>query len=394
MKHLRKTILAGIIGIVLSLSLPIPALGAPDEAPTVEDNPSIALKLEELEAYLFELDRELSKAVPEFSLTGLFHNLKEGKVDLSLGSIIQSLLRFFFRELVANSALLGQLIVLAVLAAILQNIQSAFENSTISKLANAVVFLALISIALASFHQVTNVGKAAIEQMVNFVYAILPVLLTLIAGVGSLSTASLIHPVVLAALSLISSMTVNIVFPLIYFAAVLAIVNHISEQFRATQLAKLMKEISLGLLGLFMTIFIGILSIQGVAGAVADGVALRTAKFLTGSFIPVVGKAFSDALEAVIGTSLLLKNAVSLIGVAVIVSLCLLPAVKILSMALIYRLAAAIIQPFGETNIPNILESLAGVLFTVFGAVAAVGLMFFMVVTIVAGLGNYSVLLR
>lgn len=394
MKQIHKTVFVGIVGIILIFIFPVPALGTTPEALIIEDNPSIALKLEELEAYLLELDRELSKAVPEFSLTDLFHSLREGQVNLSIGSIIQSLFRFLFRELIANSALLGQLIVLAVLAAILQNIQSAFENSTISKLANAVVFLALISLALTSFHQVTVVGRAAIEQMVNFVYAILPVLVTLIAGVGSLSTASLIHPVILSALSLISSMTVNIVFPLIYFAAVLTIVNHISGQFQVTQLAKLIKEISLGLLGLFLTIFIGILSIQGVAGAVTDGVALRTAKFLTGSFIPVVGKAFSDALEAVIGTSLILKNAVSLIGVAVIVSLCLLPAVKILSIALIYRLAAAIIQPFGESNIPNMLESLAGVLFTVFGAVAAVGLMFFMVVTIVAGLGNYSVLLR
>lgn len=394
MKQIHKTVFVGIVGIILIFIFPVPALGTTPEALIIEDNPSIALKLEELEAYLLELDRELSKAVPEFSLTDLFHSLREGQVNLSIGSIIQSLFRFLFRELIANSALLGQLIVLAVLAAILQNIQSAFENSTISKLANAVVFLALISLALTSFHQVTVVGRAAIEQMVNFVYAILPVLVTLIAGVGSLSTASLIHPVILSALSLISSMTVNIVFPLIYFAAVLTIVNHISGQFQVTQLAKLIKEISLGLLGLFLTIFIGILSIQGVAGAVTDGVALRTAKFLTGSFIPVVGKAFSDALEAVIGTSLILKNAVSLIGVAVIVSLCFLPAVKILSIALIYRLAAAIIQPFGESNIPNMLESLAGVLFTVFGAVAAVGLMFFMVVTIVAGLGNYSVLLR
>lgn len=394
MKQIHKTVFVGIVGIILIFIFPVPALGTTPEALIIEDNPSIALKLEELEAYLLELDRELSKAVPEYSLTDLFHSLREGQVNLSIGSIIQSLFRFLFRELIANSALLGQLIVLAVLAAILQNIQSAFENSTISKLANAVVFLALISLALTSFHQVTVVGRAAIEQMVNFVYAILPVLVTLIAGVGSLSTASLIHPVILSALSLISSMTVNIVFPLIYFAAVLTIVNHISGQFQVTQLAKLIKEISLGLLGLFLTIFIGILSIQGVAGAVTDGVALRTAKFLTGSFIPVVGKAFSDALEAVIGTSLILKNAVSLIGVAVIVSLCLLPAVKILSIALIYRLAAAIIQPFGESNIPNMLESLAGVLFTVFGAVAAVGLMFFMVVTIVAGLGNYSVLLR
>lgn len=394
MRRTGRLTRVGLVALVLVLIIAVPAPGISQTAAPSADNPVLARQLEELEVFLRELDRELTRAIPEISLSQLFTSLKEGNINLSAGAIMQGVLQFLFRELLANSTLLGQLIVLAVLAAILQNVQAAFENATISKLANAVIFLALISLALVSFHRVTTVGKAAIEQMVQFVYAILPVLLTLMAGVGSLSTASIIHPVILTALSLISSLTVNLIFPLIYLAAVLTIVNQISDQFQVTQLAKLLKDLSLALLGLFLTVFIGVLSIQGVAGAVADGIALRTAKFLTSSFVPVVGKAFSDALEAVVGTSLLLKNAVSLIGLAVIICLCLLPAVKILSMALIYRLAAAIIQPFGGGGIPNLLESLAGVLFTVFGAVATVGLMFFMVVTIVAGLGNFSVLLR
>src|SRR5690606_12878908 len=133
-----------------------------------------------------EIDRELAQAIPEFSLSRLFHSLKEGKVDLSAGAVLQGVLQFVFRELLANSRLLGQLIVLAVLAAVLQNVQAAFENATISKLANAVIFLALMSLALVSFHRVTATGKAAIEQMVQFVQALLPVLVTLMAGLGSL----------------------------------------------------------------------------------------------------------------------------------------------------------------------------------------------------------------
>lgn len=389
-----KQVAVFVVALLILVGLVLPVQAEPKPVLFQENNPFLDPGIGELEVFLSELDRELAENLPNLSLVQLFTDLKEGKADFRFGTILEGLVYFFFRELLANTSLLGKLIVLAILASVLQNIQAAFEQSTVSRLCNAVVFLALISLALTSFHQVTGTGKAAIEQMVNFIYALLPVLVTLMASVGSISTATITHPVVFASLSLISSMTVNIVFPLIYFAAVLAIVNHISDQFQVTRLAKLLKELSLGMLGLFLTIFIGVLSVQGVAGAVADGVALRTAKFLTGSFVPVVGRAFSDAIEAVIGTSLLLKNAVSLIGVVVIVVICLLPAVKILSMALIYRLAAAIIQPFGEGNIPNILESLASVLFTVFGAVAAVGLMFFMVVTIIAGLGNYSVLLR
>ena len=48
-----------------------------------------------------------------------------------------------------------------------------------------------------------------------------------------------------------------------------------------------------------MTIFVGILTVQGVAGTVADAVGLRTAKYMTSAFVPVVGKVLSDAVETV-----------------------------------------------------------------------------------------------
>lgn len=56
-----------------------------------------------------------------------------------------------------------------------------------------------------------------------------------------------------------------------------------------------------------MTVLLGVISLQGTASAVADGVAIRTAKFVTGNFIPVVGRMFTDAADTVLTASLLLK---------------------------------------------------------------------------------------
>ncbi|HHX50102.1 MAG TPA: stage III sporulation protein AE [Clostridia bacterium] len=352
------------------------------------------LKMEDMEAFLRQLDRDISMDLPGLEITKIFENLKSGQLSLDLVSILQNLAGLFFKELLANSSLLGKLIILAIIAAILQNIQAAFEEGTTGKLAYAVTYLALISMALASFSLAINIGKNAVEQMVTFIQSLLPVLLTLMAAVGGLTTVALLHPIVITAVSILSTLTLNVVFPLIYFSAILTIVNHISDKFQVSRLAGLLKDLSMGLLGVFLTVFIGILAIQGVAGAVSDGIALRTAKFMTGSFVPVVGKLFADAVEAVAGTSLLLKNAVSLVGVIAIVLIVLLPAIKILSLVIIYRLAAALIQPFGEGPIAAMLQSLAGSLLMVFGAVSAVGLMFFIALTIIAGLGNFTVLLR
>ena len=102
--------------------------------------------------------------------------------------------------------------------------------------------------------------------MVNFVQALLPVLLTLLAAIGGISSAAILHPFIIVALGLLGTLIKNFVFPLIYLSAVLGIVNHISERFNVSRLAGLMKQISVASLGIFLTLC-GFLGLQGIAGA-------------------------------------------------------------------------------------------------------------------------------
>lgn len=118
------------------------------------------------------------------------------------------------------------------------------------------------------------------------------------------------------------------------------------------------------------------------------------AKYITGNFVPVIGKMFADATDTVISASLLVKNAIGLSGVIIILFLCAFPAIKILVLALIYNIAAAVMQPLGETPIVVCLQTIGKSMVYVFAALAAVSLMFFMAVTIMLTAGNLTVMMR
>src|SRR5690606_24416709 len=117
-------------------------------------------------------------------------------------------------------------------------------------------------------------------------------------------------------------------------------------------------------------------------------------KYLTGNFVPVVGKVFADATDTVISASLLVKNSIGLVGVIILLFLCAFPAIKILTLALIYNLSAAVMQPLGETPIVSCLETIGKSMIYVFAALAAVGLMFFLAITITLTAGNVTVMMR
>jgi len=352
------------------------------------------LDFSEIERYIEKVDEDLKQHLPELHLQQVYQNIKKGEFSFSIRELFFGLLRFFFKEVVANSGLLTRLVVLAVAGAVLANLQGAFDKGNIATLGHGVIYLVLITIALGSFSVAINTGKNAINDMVGFLYALMPLLLTLLAAMGGVTSAALIHPAMLMMLGIVTTLIKTVVFPLIYFMAILNIVSYISPNFKVNRLAGLFKDLSLGLMGIVLTVFVGFLGMQGLAGSVADGLTIKAAKFATGAFIPVVGKSLADALDTVIGTSLILKNGIGIFGVMVIFLICTIPAVKIFAMALIYRLVAAVIQPFGDNQLAEALHTLANVLILVFAAVAGVGLMFFFVLTITIGTGNITMMFR
>jgi len=408
-----KIILAGLAaGLVFGLLTGLSPVYAGDPADTIQQNNQFqqealggnesqdtkeamsGLDMETVEKFLDQINRDIGSYIPGLDLREMISRLAGGELGISAGEVFKGLLKYLFKELVANSRLLGQLLVLAVLCAILQNVQSAFEKGTVGKIAWSVCFLVLLTLALGSFTIALQTGRQAIEDMVSFMHAMLPVLITLLTAMGNITTATLFHPLTLVVLSTISTLIKNVVFPLIFFSVILGLANNLTSRVQVSKLAGLLKEWSMGFLGLFFTVFLGFMMVQGIAGSVADGVAMRTAKFGIGVFVPVVGKLFSDALEAVVGTSLLLKNAVGLVGIIAVFFICTFPILKILSLMIIYKIAAAVIQPIGDNLIAESLNTMGNSLTIVFAAVASVGIMFFFVIAIVVGAGDFSLMLR
>jgi stage III sporulation protein AE len=352
------------------------------------------LNLTDLKREVEQINQKTAGYLPELELEDIIALFSRRGMQDKLTAIVRGLVRYLFQEILVNTQLLGELVVLALLVAVLKTFQFNFANAEVSKLANGIIYLVLSIIALDSFKVAVVVARGTITDMVEIMHAILPLLLTLLVSLGSITSATLFHPISFLIVNALSTLVVNVVFPLIFLAAILDIVNNISDEYQVTGLASLIKQISIGLLGVIMTIFMAAIVTQGTIATVSDGVTIRTAKYLTGSFIPIIGGFLSNALDMIVGGSLLIKNALGIFGVLIILIFCSFSVIKIIALFFIYRLAAAIIQPVSEEKIVDCLNSLGNNLLLIFSAVAAVGVMFFTVIIIVVGTANFIVMLR
>ena len=352
-----------------------------------------SLNIDELKGFWEKISEEYGGFLPESQKGSLYEFLK-GEKSFSFQEWTSGFIKFIFHEFIVNGKLLGSLILLTVFSMFLQSLQNSFEKSTVSKAAYAIVFMVLIIIALNSFHVAISYTQEAIDTMISFIMALIPLLLALIASSGGIVSAAFFHPVILFLMNMSGLFIQYVVLPLLFLSALLSIVSTLSENYKVTQLANLLKNWSIGLLGTFLTVFLGVISVQGASAAVTDGITLRTAKFLTGNFIPVIGRMFTDATDTVISASVLLKNTVGIAGVAILIIIAAFPAIKILMIAFIYKFAAAILQPLGGGPIITCLDIISKSVIYVFAALAIVSLMFFLSITVIIAAGNLTMMVR
>lgn len=390
MMSFRKWLLATLI--VLSLMTPS-ALAAAAPSELIEQGIE-HVPIDEVEQYWADLIRQYGGYFPDNEAPSFKQLLVSNGTSFNLKSIFSGLLKFFFHEILYNGHLLVSIVILTIFSIILETLQSAFERQAVSKVGYTISYIVLIIIAINSFVVCINYARGAIESMIHFMIAMIPLLLALLSSLGSIVTVTVLHPLIIFMIHAIGTLVYTLVFPLLFLSAVLYIVSAMSDQYKVTQLAELMRKVSIGVLGFALTVFLGVISVQGAASAAADGVTLRTAKFVTGNFMPVVGGLFADATDAVLGASLVVKNAIGLAGVTVVVMLCAFPALKILAMALIYNFTAAIMQPLGDSPIATCLRAIGKSMIYIFAALASIGLMFFLAIAMIIAAGHVSVMMR
>jgi stage III sporulation protein AE len=215
----------------------------------------------------------------------------------------------------------------------------------------------------------------------------------LVSG-GSITTGGVFQPVMLMVVEVTATIIKNVFIPLIFLSTILTILSNISEKIQLTRMAGFIRQIGVWGLGIVLTVFIGIVSLQGSMGAVIDGVTSKAAKFAISTFIPVVGKTLSDAADTVIGCTLLIKNAAGAAVMIGIVAICVVPLLKIIALVALYKAAGALFEPISEKRIIVCINDVAGSMLQIFSVTAAVAIMFLISITALISAGNLSAMIR
>ncbi len=298
-------------------------------------------------------------------------------IDLLYESFINNFRKPFKSMLMIISSVL--------VCSIVQSFSDDYQNT--GTVANAVITLISASVFLVPIKEVITYSANVIGECSNFMLSFIPVYSSSVAASGYISSAAGFRSLMLAAVTVISEISAEIILPLVSIYLALCISGAVSA-FNIDEIAKTVKNFSVWLLSVLMTAFSGIMGLGTLISSTVDVNVSKTAKFLIGSTIPIVGSTVSDAMSTVKSCITVTKNILGIYAIIVIAVIFVPPIINLILWKTCLSFSCAIVSVLENKTLSKLLSSVSSVIGILLALVTVTAIMFIFAVSIMLMIGG------
>lgn len=324
----------------------------------------------------------------EFSISNILDRTLEGKSIFNQSDIIASLESLITLE-VRNALIISvEILSICIIIGILKGLSSSFNSKSVADISLIVCSMIIIGISINNFKMTYNLAIEAVSIMSNIMLIITPILVGILISTGLVTSGTILSPIIIGSITFISYLIKKVIFPALFIASILALLNCLTEKDYVNKLSKLLRNVSVGLVGFIVVILTGIISIQGLLTETSDGILINTTKFSLSNFIPIVGNFTSDTISLFLQCMGTIKSVVGIFGIIIIVLIMSVPIIKILIIALIYKLTAAVTEPVTSSKISDGLNDMGCSLISIASILFFNSLLFIIFISIIINIGG------
>ena len=236
--------------------------------------------------FVKETDKYTNDFFDDINISDVLNSAITGKVDNN--SILKKILNLFCREIVSSLKTIIAVLTIVLIHSIIKVVAENLETSNISKIIYYVQYILIVTIIMSNFSDLILSITNTIQNLVGFMNTLVPLLITLMIYTGSIATSSLLEPIILFIIEFISNIIVNLILPGVSIITAIIIVSKLSDKVQINKLAKFLKSSIVWFLGIVLTVFVGVISLEGTLASSVDGITAKTAKAAVSSMIPVV----------------------------------------------------------------------------------------------------------
>ena len=342
--------------------------------------------------FVDEAQKYTKDVYEDIDFNQLLNSALQGNIDNKL--LYKSIFNVLGKETISSIKTIASIMIVIIIHSILKSISEGLENKGVAQVSYYVQYILIVTLIMTNFADIITMLKETITNLVAFSNTLIPILITLILTTGSIGTANMLQPILLFIITFIGNFILNVAIPVLLASTALGIVSKISSYVQLERLSKFFKSSIIWALGVVLTLFVSIVSIEGSLSSSVDGVTAKTAKAAVSSFIPVVGKILGDAVDTVIGCASILKNAVGIVGIIIIIGICILPIIKLVLLMITYYIGSAICEPIADEKIVKLLSQMGDTFKIMLGIMCSLSVMLIIGTTLVMKISNSSLMYR
>lgn len=204
----------------------------------------------------------------------------------------------------------------------------------------------------------------------------------------------MLEPLIILVIVFIGNTITNVILPILFISTAIAIVSNLSDKIQIGKLSKFFKSGIIWFLGLVVSIFTTVISLEGNLTSSVDGLAAKGIKATVSNVVPIVGKAMGDSVDSVLGCASLLKNSIGILGLVVIIGICIVPIIKLAILTVSYKFVSAISEPLADKKIIKLLDQIGDTFKTLLGIMFFVSILFIIGVTLTIKISNTTLMYR
>ncbi len=376
---MKKAVCICFLLLLFRMAAPLPAYGE-----EILETDSVSALWEESGAPELMEDSGLAG---ELEKQGITVSDPQSLAEFSMGDFLRSVGEEFTRALsrpFRTAGLLGGIILLSAFAGALQG----SRNAGLSRIYDILCTLCAV---LSAAHPVSDAFAYAartLESGADFMLRFSAVFSAVLAVSGGVTAAASYQAAMVLLCQIAMQLSAHFLIPLLSMVLGLSIVDAVNPEISLEGIIRLTHKCTIWILGLFMALFLGMLSVQSMVAVSADRFGTKTTKFVISNFVPFVGSAVSDAYTTVLGSLQILRSATGMLGILSLLVLLLPMLLELMLYRLMLAAAAAVSEMFGTKALSRLFKNLESVFAAALSIAVSFSVMFIVSAAVMVLMGS------
>ncbi len=278
------------------------------------------------------------------TFSALVEMMLSGQWEDAAGQALRIVKDKLFAEIDTGTRLMGQILILGIIGAFFSNFSSIFSGSQISETGFYVTYLLVFAFLASGFLAGIGIAEELLRGILEFMKALVPAYFLAVAVSGGSLTSVALYQFTLGVIALLEWIFPALLLPLIRVDILLVMAGHMMKENIFSRFTDLLTNIIKWSMKTILGLVLGFQLIQGMVLPFADSMK-ATALIRTASLIPGIGQGAASVSQILLGSGVLIKNAMGAAAVVILIAISILPVIKLFVLMVLCQGAAALMQP-------------------------------------------------